>query len=106
MSRNDILRLILPTPDFSPLPSSLTIRCVFGRGLGRLGTTAPALRLRSDRKDSLSEANFLSAFSKSTSLSPRAVPLIWEALMVALLRLLFVLFFETVAKDWPERRAS
>lgn len=60
-------RLMLPTPDFKPALSSLIILCVFGLGLGRLGTTAPALRVRSDRNESRSEANFRNALSKSAS---------------------------------------
>ena len=56
---------MLPTADLGPVASSLTIFCVFGRGLGRLGITAPALKFRSDRNESLSDANFRKAFSKS-----------------------------------------
>lgn len=80
---------MLPTPDFMPPPSSLlTILWVFGRAFGRLGTTAPALRVRSVKKESLSVANFRNALSKSTSLRLDAVPLIWIPLMVVLLLLL------------------
>jgi len=64
MSLNDIRRLILPTPDL-PGISSLTIFCVFGRGFGRLGTTALALSVKSDKKESRCDANFFKAFSKS-----------------------------------------
>lgn len=67
MSRNEILRLMLPTPDLDTVASSATILCVLGLGFGLFGTTAPALKVRSDRNESLSEANFRRAFSKSTS---------------------------------------
>ena len=82
---------MLPTPDLSPPFSSvLTILWVFGLAFGRLGTTAPALRVRSVKKESLSEANFRKALSKSTSLRLVVLPLTWIALMVVLLRLLSV----------------
>ena len=80
---------MLPTPDLGAAPSSFTFLWVFGRGLGLFGTTAPALRVKSVRKDSLSVANFRNALSKSTSLRV-PVPFIWIPLMVALLRLLSV----------------
>lgn len=80
---------MLPTPDLRAALSSLTILWVFGRAFGRLGTTAPALRVKSVRKDSLSVANFRNALSKSMSLR-FPVPLIWMPLMVVLLRLLSV----------------
>ena len=89
MSLKEIRRLMLPTPDFNPAFSSLTILCVFGRGLGRLGTTAPALSVKSDRNDSLSKANFLKALSKSTSFK-LPVLFIWMPLIVVLLLLLSV----------------
>lgn len=91
MSRNDIRRRMLPTPDLRPPPSSLfTILWVFGLALGRFGTTAPALRVKSVKKDSLSVANFRNALSKSTSLRLVVVPLICMPLMVVLLLLLSV----------------
>lgn len=65
MSRNEIRRLMLPTPDLRVKVSSLTIFCVFGRALGRFGMIAPALRVKSSKKESRSEANFRSALSKS-----------------------------------------
>lgn len=80
---------MLPTPDLRAALSSLTILWVFGRAFGRLGITAPALRVKSVKKDSLSVANFRNALSKSTSLR-FPVPLIWMPLMVVLLRLLSV----------------
>ena len=92
ISLKEILRLTLPMLGFSTLLSSLTIFCVLGRGLGFGGTTAPALKVRSERNESLSDANLRKAFSKSTSLSP-PVLLIWTALIVALLLLLSVPFF-------------
>ena len=106
MSRKDMRRLMLPTPDFKPALSSLTILCVFGRGLGRLATTAPALRVRSDRNESRSDANFRNALSKSASFSV-LVPLIWIALMVVLLLLLSVPFLSGVGEnDEIDSRAS
>ena len=75
MSRKDILRLTLPMLGFNTLLSSVTIFCVLGRGLGFGGTTAPALKVRSERNESLSDANLRNAFSKSMSLRP-PVPLI------------------------------
>lgn len=106
MSRNDMRRLIVPTPDFKPAFSSLIILCVFGRGFGRLGITAPALRVRSAKNESLSEANLRNAFSKSTSFN-RPAPLIWGALIVVLLRLLSVPFRSGVgANDEIDSRAS
>ena len=67
---------------------------------------APALSVRSERKESLSEANFRSALSKSTSLSP-PVPLICMPLMVILLLLLSVPFLSGVdAIDAIDKRAS
>ena len=107
MSRNDIRRRILPTPDFKPAPtSSPTIRCVFGRGFNRLGTTAPALKERSDKNESRSKANFRRALSKSTSLSP-LVEFTRTALIVALLLLLSVPFFSGEGEnDEIDKRAS
>ena len=106
ISRNEILRLILPTPDFSIAASSPTIFCVLGRAFGRLGTTAPAPKLRSVRKESRSVANFRSALSKSISLRG-PVPLIWIPLIVVLLLLLSVPFLSGVILiDWMDRRAS
>jgi len=67
ISLNEILRLMLPTPDLDTVASSATILCVLGLGFDRFGTTAPALNVRSERNESLSEANFRRAFSKSTS---------------------------------------
>lgn len=98
---------MLPTPDLRPAASSLTIFCVLGRALGLLGTTAPALRVRSDKNESRWEANFFRAFSKSVSFSRRLVPLIWGPLIVVLLRLLSVPFLSGERdKDVIDRRAS
>ena len=98
---------ILPTPDLRPAASSLTIFCVFGLALGLLGTTAPALRVRSDRNESRWEANFFRAFSKSVSLSRRLWPLTWGPLIVVLLRLLSVPFLSGERdKDVIDKRAS
>lgn len=106
MSRNDMRRLIVPTPDFKPAFSSLMILCVFGRSFGRLGITAPALRVRSAKNESLSEANFRNAFSKSTSFSA-PVPLTGVALIVVLLLLLSVPFLSGVGEnDEIDSRAS
>lgn len=106
MSRKDMRRLILPTPDFMPAFSSLIIRCGFGRGFGRLGITAPALRVRSAKNESRSEANLRNAFSKSTSFST-LVPLIWAALIVVLLLLLSVPFLSGAGEnDEIDNRAS
>lgn len=71
-----------------------------------MGTTAPALKVKSDRKESLSEANFRRAFSKSTSFSV-PLPLICMPLIVTLLRLLSVPLFSG-AEDIEaiENRAS
>ena len=108
MSLNEIRRLMLPTPDLSPVLSSLTIFCVFGRGLGRLGITAPALRVRSDKNESRCAANFCSACSKSVSLSPPLVPLICIALIVVLLLLLSVPLWsgEKFSEDIDKRASS
>ena len=67
----DNRRLILPTPPLSPLASSLIIFCVLGRGFafGIVGSV-PALKCRSSMNSSRSDANFLSADSKSSSLMP------------------------------------
>ena len=89
MSLNDIRRLMLPTLAFRPVLSSPNIFWVFSRGFGRLGTTAPALRVKSAKNDSRSEANFRSAFSKSASLR-LPVPLSCTPLTVTLLLLLSV----------------
>ena len=106
MSLNDILRLILPTPDLEMGGSSPTIFCVLGRGLGRFGSTAPALRDRSERNESLSLANFLSAFSKSASFRD-ALPFACTPLIVTLLLLLSVPFLSAIDLiDWIESRAS
>ena len=106
MSRNEIRRRILPTPDFSAEASSLTIFWVFGRGLGLFGTTAPALSVRSVRKESLSVANFFNALSKSTSFRA-PVPLICMPLIVTLLLLLSVPFFSGVGgNEAIDKRAS
>lgn len=106
MSRNDMRRLRLPTPDFRTALSSPIILCVFGRGFGRLGITAPALRVRSAKKESLSEANLRNAFSKSTSFSA-PVPLTWDPLIVVLLRLLSVPFLSGMGEnDEIDSRAS
>lgn len=106
ISRNDMRRLILPTPDFKPAFSSLMILCVLGRSFGRLGITAPALRVRSAKNESLSEANFRNAFSKSTSFSA-PVPLTGVALIVVLLLLLSVPFLSGVGEnDEIDNRAS
>lgn len=106
MSRNDMRRLMLPTPDFKPAFSSLMIFCVFGRGFGRLGITAPAVRVRSAKNESLSEANLRNAFSKSTSFST-LVPLTWVALIVVLLLLLSVPFLSRLGEnDEIDSRAS
>jgi hypothetical protein len=95
-------------PDFSGFVeaglSSATILCVRGLGFGRAGTTAPALRVKSDRKDSLSDANLNNALSKSNS--PEGVDdLLGDevAFIVMLLRLLFVPFDST---DRIDIRAS
>ncbi len=107
ISRKEIRLRMLPTPDLRLIGSSLTILCVFGRALGLLGTTAPALRVKSDRNESRWEANFFKAFSKSVSLSRRPLPLIWEPLIVVLLRLLSVPFLSGERdKDVMDKRAS
>ena len=111
MSLNEIRRLMLPTPDLSPVLSSLIIFCVFGRGLGRLGITAPALKVRSDKNESRCAANFCSACSKSVSLSPPLVPLvplICIALIVVLLLLLSVPLWsgEKLSEDIDKRASS
>ena len=107
ISRKEIRLRMLPTPDLRPAASSLTIFCVLGRALGLLGNTAPALRVKSDRKESRWEANFFKAFSKSVSLSRRPLPLIWDPLIVVLLRLLSVPFLSGERdKDVIDKRAS
>jgi hypothetical protein len=109
ISRKDICRRTLPIPDFNGLVdaglSSAMIFCVRGRGFGRAGVIAPALRLRSDRKDSLSEANLSKALSKSKSVDEGVGDLLGEgaALIVMLLRLLLVPFGST---DRIDKRAS
>lgn len=105
MSLNEIRRRRLP-PD---LRSSFTIFCVFGRAFGRLGMTAPALKDKSIKKDSLWEANFFKAFSKSVSFKPppAPVPFTCNALIVMLLRLLAVPFvLGDSCKVDIDRRAS
>ena len=98
---------MLPTPDLRPTASSLTTFCVFGRALGLLGTMAPALRVKSDKNESRWEANFFKAFSKSVSLSKRPLPLIWDPLIVVLLRLLSVpVLSGDRDKDVIDKRAS
>lgn len=93
ISRKDMWRRTLPKPDFNPDTSSATIFCVFGcdfcRGFGRSGTIAPALTVRSARKESRSEANLCKALSKSTSFKNEGVSG-GIALMVTLLLLLVV----------------
>lgn len=109
ISRKDICLRTLPIPDFKGFTcgtvSSEVILCVRGLGLGRAGVIAPALKLRSDRKDSLSEANFSSALSKSKS--PRKEVLLGDELplIVTLLRLLCVPF-ESDPVDRIDIRAS
>ena len=108
MSLNEIRRLMLPTPDLRPVTSSLIIFCVFGRGFGRLGSTAPAVKVRSDKNESRCAANFCRACSKSVSLSPPWVPLICIALIVVLLLLLSVPLCsgEKVSEDIDKRASS
>lgn len=89
ISRNDIRRRMLPTPDFIVIESSLNILCVLGLDLVRMVGTTPAASDRSDRKESRSDANFRSAFSKSTSFNPPD-PLACIPLIVVLLLLLSV----------------
>ena len=106
MSLKEIFRRKLPTPDFEIVDSSATIFWVLARGFGRLGTTAPALRVKSDRKESLSEANFRRAFSKSASFSGPD-PFTRMPLIVALLLLLSVPFLSEVLRiDCIESRLS
>jgi hypothetical protein len=78
---------------------------VRGRGFGLAGVIAPALKLKSDRNDSLSEANFNRALSKSNSplLGSRARLGEGVARTVILLRLLPEVFDST---ERMERRAS
>lgn len=98
MSRKDMWRRTLPMPDFNGFVevgrccSSAAGFCGRGRGRGRGCVMAPALKLRSDRKDSRSEANFIRALSKSKSELPLET---WDVRlgedaprMVMLLRLL------------------
>lgn len=96
ISLKDMCLRTLPIPDFRGFVcgncSSEMILCVLGLGFGRVFVMAPALRLRSDRKVSLSDANFSSALSKSKS--PRNEVLFGDAappapLIVMLLRLLW-----------------
>lgn len=108
ISRKDICLRTLPMPDFSGFVeaglSSDTILCVRGLGFGRAGMTAPALRDKSDRKDSLSDANLSNALSKSNSVKGVEALLGDEAtLIVMLLRLLLVPFDST---DRIDIRAS
>ena len=106
MSLNDILRLMLPTPDLETVASSATILCVLGLGFGRFGITAPALNERSERNESLSEANFRRALSKSTSFKG-FVPFTWTPLIVTLLLLLSEPCFSCKDfMDWMDSRAS
>lgn len=107
ISLKEMRRLMLPIPDFNSELSSLMILCVFGRGFGRLGITAPALRVRSVKNESRCDANFFSAFSKSVSLSPPPVPLTCIALIVVLLLLLSVPFLSGERdRDDMDKRAS
>lgn len=96
ISLKDICLRTLPIPDFRGFDcgtcSSEMILCVLGLGFGRVDVMAPAVRLRSVRNVSLSDANFNSALSKSKS--PRKDVLFGDAvppapLIVMLLRLLF-----------------
>lgn len=114
MSLKDMCLRTVPMLDFNELTSSATIFCVLGRGFGLFGTTAPALRVRSVKKESRSEANLRRASSKSASLRnelPVLAPFVLEAaLMVRLLLLLWgsAAFEEAGSKveDRKESRAS
>ena len=69
--------------------------------------TGPAVEFKSDKNESRWEANFFKAFSKSVSLSRRALPLIWGPLIVVLLRLLSVPFLSGESdRDVIDKRAS
>ena len=121
ISRIAMCRRTLPIPERSRLPpealSSETIFWVRRRDLGReLGVMAPALRLRSDKKDSLSEANFNNALSKSKfpassrneefrgEVGPPAPPL-FPPLLAPLIVMLLRLLLEPLAfgSESPER---
>lgn len=87
-------------------PSSFLSRSVLGFVIGgAFCTGAPALKLRSSRKYSLSFANFMSAWSKSKSPSvPPPLPVVVGALIVTLLLLLWV--FSSSSSPWIEVRTS
>lgn len=106
MSLKETRRRMLPSPDLRAEASSLTILWVLGLGFGRFGTIAPALKVRSERNESLSEANFRNALSKSWSFST-PLPAICIPFIVALLLLLSVPFLSGVEEiEAMERRAS
>lgn len=101
ISRKAMCRRTLPMPDRNKFPlgegvSSETIFCVRTRDRGRVfGVIAPALKLKSVRKDSRSLANLYNAESKSKSSENRVEARRGDEapLTVILLRLLLVLPF-------------
>lgn len=89
-----------------PFPSSVLNLSILGVVIGGgFCTGAPALKLKSSRKFSLSFANFMSALSKSKSPSrPPPLPFVVGALIVMLLLLLWVC--SSSSKPWIEVRTS